>query len=150
MGLIIGTMYVRRSIYIEASPERVWQEFIDFDRLNRWFGKGHQLEAYEPLTGTTVTLSVEIDGERRAFGGSIVVFDVAQELSFESNWHPPYESPVPTFFTIRLTPLYEGTQVEIFHHGFERFGAEAADNLQDYESGWTVHHLTALRSLVTS
>ncbi len=31
---------------------------------------------------------------------------------------------------------------------FERLGSEAADNLQGYEEGWTVRHLTALRSIV--
>jgi hypothetical protein len=37
--------------------------------------------------------------------------------------------------------------IEIFHHGFERMGAEAADNLQDYEGGWDIKHLKALRVL---
>ncbi len=40
--------------------------------------------------------------------------------------------------------------VELFHHGFERLGAEAADNLQGYEEGWDIKHLKALRSIVTS
>ena len=44
--------------------------------------------------------------------------------------------------------LNEATMVELFHHGFERLGAEAADNLQGYEEGWDVKHLKALRSIV--
>ena len=46
--------------------------------------------------------------------------------------------------------LLEGaaTQVEIFHHGFERLGVEAADNLQGYEEGWDIKHLKALRGLI--
>ena len=38
--------------------------------------------------------------------------------------------------------------VELFHHGFERLGADAADNLEAYESGWDVKHLKALRASV--
>ena len=76
------------------------------------------------------------------------MFDHAREVTFENNWREPYSWPVPTFWTIRLTPLYDGTLVEIFHHGFERLGKAAADNLQGYEEGWDVKHLKALRSLV--
>ena len=54
----------------------------------------------------------------------------------------------PAIWTIRLTPLYEGTMVEIFHHGFERLGPEAADNLQGYEDGWDIKHLKTLRAIV--
>ena len=70
------------------------------------------------------------------------------EVTFECNWQEPYSWPVPTFWTIRLTPSYDGTLVELFHHGFERLGKEAADILQGYEEGWDVKHLKALRSLV--
>jgi hypothetical protein len=38
--------------------------------------------------------------------------------------------------------------VELFHHGFERLGADAADQLQNCEAGWDVHHLAALRAIV--
>jgi hypothetical protein len=55
---------------------------------------------------------------------------------------------VPTLWTIRLTPIYDATLVEIFHHGFERLGVDAADNLEGYESGWDVKHLKALRAIV--
>ncbi len=55
---------------------------------------------------------------------------------------------VPTIWTIRLTPIDDSTMVELFHHGFERFGAEAADYLEEYEDGWDGKHLKALRSCV--
>jgi len=57
-------------------------------------------------------------------------------------------TPVSTLWTIRLTPLYDGTHVEIFHHGFERLGTEAAYNLECFEEGWDIKHLKALRSIV--
>ena len=38
--------------------------------------------------------------------------------------------------------------VEFFHHGFERLGADAADELEGYEEGWGLTHLASLRSLV--
>ena len=90
-----------------------------------------------------------LDGKRRHYGGRVIVFEPAREVSFESNWSDaPLTWPVPTIWTIRLTALYEGTMVEIFHHGFERLGREAADNLEGYEEGWDVKHLKALRAIV--
>jgi uncharacterized protein YndB with AHSA1/START domain len=148
MGITISLLNVRRSILIQASPERVWQEFESFERLAAWFGIGHQLHRFEPQLGGAVELSVEIDGTRRYFGGPVVVLEPVRELTLENNWAPPNDWPVPTFFTLRLTPLYDGTMVEIFHHGFERLGAAAADILQGYEEGWNIDHLAALRSII--
>ena len=48
MGMTISNLHVRRSGFINATPSRVWQEFLDFDRFHAWFGRGHTLEAYTP------------------------------------------------------------------------------------------------------
>lgn len=148
MGIAIGPLNVRRSMLIQAPPGRVWQEFESFERIAAWFGRGHELHRFEAKLGGEVEMSVEIGGERRHFGGPVVVFEREREVTLESNWREPHAWPVPTFFTFRLTPLYDGTLVEIFHHGFERLGADAADNLEGYEEGWDVKHLTALRAIV--
>ena len=148
MGMAIGPLHVRRSILIEALPSRVWQEFESSDQIKAWLNLGHVVHQFEPDVGGAVEMSVEIDGERRYYGGRVLVVERERELSFESQWREPHNWPVPTFWTIRLTALYGGTQVEIFHHGFERLGLEAADNLQGYEEGWDVKHLKALRTIV--
>ncbi len=147
MGIEIGRLAVRRSIFIKASPERVWREFGSFEAISAWLGTGHTLHSFDPRPGGLAELSVEIDGERRYYDWRISVMEPARELSFENNWHPPHQWAVPTFITFRLTPLYDGTHVELFHHGFERLGADAADNLEGYESGWNLRHLTALRAI---
>jgi len=149
MGIEVSLLNVRRSILIKASPERVWREFQSFERINTWFGRGHQIHTFEPRLNGRVRMSVEIGGKRQCFGGPMIVFEPEREMTFENNWEEaPFAWPVPTFMTIRLTPLYDATLVEIFHHGFERLGADAADNLQGYEEGWDVKHLKALRSIV--
>jgi uncharacterized protein YndB with AHSA1/START domain len=148
MVLEIGVLHVRRSVWLRATPTRVWDEFASTPRLAVWFGLGHTLEGYDPGEGGRIDLSVEIDGERRAFGGRIVVSEPGRELSFENNWSSPHDWPQPTYITIRLTPLYEGTLVELFHHGFERLGSEAGEMLEGFEVGWGMNHLTALREVV--
>lgn len=140
----IGPLHVRRSGLIEASPNRVWDEFGSFERMNAWFGQGQTLERYEPKLGGEVLLSVEIEGKRAGFGGEIVVFSEAKELTYLNNWEND-GWVVPTAITIRLTPYFGHTHVELFHHGFERLGATAAAQLAGYEAGWDSHHTDALR-----
>jgi uncharacterized protein YndB with AHSA1/START domain len=148
MGIEISRLHVRRSSFIEATPRRVWQEFVSFERLEAWFGTGHKLERFEPKLGGEMELSIEVESGAEFFGGSILVFDEATELSFENNWKSERAWVVPTFVTIRLTPLYQGTLVELFHHGFERLGTLAAGQLESFEAGWTSGHLVALREIV--
>lgn len=147
MGIQIGALHVRRSGLVRATPERVWQEFETFDRLAAWFGRGHQLDVYEPERGARIRFSEEFDGVKRAFGGTILVFEPARELSFSTNWETdPW--PVSTLVTLRLTALYDACHVELFHHGFERLGADAGAELEGYEAGWDTRHLEALRAIV--
>lgn len=147
MGIEIGALYVRRSSLVQATPDRVWQEFGSFDRLAAWFGRGHRLELYQPELGGRILLSVENDGAKRAYGGPILVFEPGRELTFSNNWEAD-GWPVPTLLTLRLTPLYDACLVELFHHGFERLGRDAAAELEGYEAGWHSRHLEALKAIV--
>ena len=148
MGTQIGALHVRRSIFIQAPPALVWQEFESAERIKNWLNLGHTVHKFEPRVNGQVEMSVEIEGEQRYYGGRVLIFEPNQEVTFESQWRAPHSWPVPTFWTIRLTPLYDGTQVEIFHHGFERLGSDAADNLEGYEEGWDIRHLKALRAII--
>jgi uncharacterized protein YndB with AHSA1/START domain len=148
MGSEIGRFAVRRSTFIKAMPSRVWQEFATLDSFRAWFGTGHTLEKFEPRPGGEVRLCVTVDGERRGFGGRIVAFEEGREITFEDNWDAPHAWSLPTFITIRLSSLYDGTHVELFHHGFERLGAKAGELLEGYEAGWDAHHLEALRAAI--
>ena len=107
------------------------------------------MHTFEPKLGGKVAMSVDVDGERAHYGGEVLVFEPEREITFSSQWEGRLAWPVPTFWTVRLTELYGGTQVEIFHHGFERLGADAADNLEGYEGGWDITHLKALREIIS-
>jgi uncharacterized protein YndB with AHSA1/START domain len=154
MGLEIGRLAVRRSAFIRAVPARVWREFESEERIRGWLDRGHMLHRIEPRVGGAARFSVEIDGERRYFGGAVLICDAQRELSLESQWEKPWDADYsrlpPSYWTFRLTPLYAGTLVEIFHHGFELAGAGAADALEGYEQGWDTKHLLALRAVVES
>jgi len=150
MGTEIGPLSVRRSVWIDATPDRVWEEFGSLERMRRWFGTGHTLVRYEPRVGAEVeTDAGQGDGEDLYFVGRVVVFDPPSELTFEQDWvgHGWKAAPL---VTIRLTPLDAGTLVELFHHGFDALGPDAAENHRGFEAGWTMRQLDALRELVAS
>jgi len=148
MGTEIGPLAVRRSIWINATPERVWQELESFERMKLWFGTGHTLVKYEPRVGGMVeTDAGELEGEALRFGGQVTVFDPPRELTFENDWFG-HGWAAPSLITIRLTPALGGTVVELFHHGFERVGGDAGENHRGFEGGWTIRQLEALRQIV--
>jgi uncharacterized protein YndB with AHSA1/START domain len=148
MATSIGPLSVRRSIWIDAAPGRVWEEFESLERMRAWFGTGHTLVNYEPRVGAEVeTDAGELDGERLLFVGRVVVFDPPRELTFEQDWIG-HGWKAPPLVTIRLRPLDDGTLVELFHHGFEALGPDAAEEHRGFEGGWTIRQLEALRERV--
>ncbi len=144
----IDALVVRRSMFIRATRERVWEEFETFERMAAWWGTGHTLQAYEPRAGGRIEMEVEVEGEMRRFGGRILAFERARELTFEDQWIPPREWPAPVFITLRLTAHGDGTLVEMIVHGFERFGEQAGERHRGLEKGWSTRQLEVLRQLV--
>ena len=145
MATKIGALAVRRSIFINAKPERVWQEFENLERMKGWYGTGHSLVTYEPHVGGLV--ETDAGGEKLRFAGRVTVFNPPRELTFEQDWIG-HGWTAASLITIRLTPFRGGTLVELFHHGFERLGGDPAEHLAGFESGWTTRQLEALRGLV--
>jgi uncharacterized protein YndB with AHSA1/START domain len=146
---VLSPLHIRRSIWIAASPERIWQEFETFDRMAAWFGTGHRLVRFDPGPGGRVEL--EIDGEWRGssrWGGAITVWDPPPELTFEDRWMPDLGWEGPMLLTFRLTAYNAGTLVELFIHDIEATGPGAAETHAGGEGGWTVRHLAKLKEIV--
>jgi len=155
-----SVLVVRRSIHILAPPQRVWEEFTSFERMNRWWGftigtpeagkpTGQRLETYEPRVGGRIEMGVMFNGAPMRYGGIITVFEPGRELTFECDWIPNQGWLRPTLLTIRLTPALGGTLVELTHHGFERTGDSGSDDHAAYEGGWSMVQLNALRRVVS-
>ena len=98
----ISQYHVRRSTWIAAPPDVVWEEMTAFERMRRWYGTGHTLTAYEPRVGGIVETTVELDGEPHRFRGEILTFEPGRELTFEQLWVGS-DWQGPTMVTIRLS-----------------------------------------------
>jgi uncharacterized protein YndB with AHSA1/START domain len=150
MGTTIGPLAVRRSVWINAPPERVWREFETFERFAAWFGTGHELITYEPWVGGWVEIDCGPSGGKypTRFGGNVVVFDPPNELTFEDAWIPDIGWDAPMLLTLRLTPHLDGTHVELFVHRFEGLGPTGPGEHRGYEGGWTTLQLNHLKRIV--
>jgi uncharacterized protein YndB with AHSA1/START domain len=150
MGTQPGSLVVRRSIWIDAPPERVWEEFETFETMKQWFGTGHTLVAYEPHVGGWVeTDPSSVQGGPLTFAGRVTVFDPPRELTFEQDWIG-HGWAAPSLITFRLTATLGGTLVELLHHGFERLGADGPENHRGFEEGWGMTQLEALLERVSN
>ncbi|NKB32393.1 MAG: hypothetical protein GKR91_04775 [Pseudomonadales bacterium] len=149
MGIEIGSLCVRRCAQINAPAQRIWEEFESIEKLSAWYGIGHKIESFQPGLDGEISMSVEIEGRRRPYGGKIIVWEPGAEFSIDDNWYDEDMAwPVNTFITIRLSEYNGETLVELFHHGFERLGSDAATQHEGYEAGWKNQHLMALKKIV--
>lgn len=158
-GKVQSILVVRRSIHIRALPERVWEEFTSFERMNRWWGviigipeagkpNGQRLITYEPRVGGHVEMEVLYQGVPLRYGGKILVFEAGRALTFECDWIPNQGWLRPTLLTIQLTVALGGTLVELMHHGFEHTGPGGSDEHAGYEGGWSMTQLNALKGVI--
>jgi uncharacterized protein YndB with AHSA1/START domain len=152
----IGKLAVRRSIEIEAAPERVWQEFESQERLQLWYStKGGAVMpcyslTYEPRVGGEFSTRVHHGDNEIQFTGKVVAFDPPRELTVEMGPIPAVGGHTEvTLISFLLHALEAGrTKMEIVHHGFEAFGDEAERVYRMFEGGWNMAVPTALKNLV--
>jgi uncharacterized protein YndB with AHSA1/START domain len=138
MDTVTSTALYERTIAIDASPETVWEFFVDPQKLVRWMGIDAELDPQhggiyrcDVIPGHTARGEyVEVDKPHR------VVFTWGWEAgpNGEENAVPPGTSTVE----IELIPNGEGTTLRFNHYGLP--GAEAA---QSHGHGWD-HYLARL------
>ena len=148
MATEMGELAVRRSIAIEAPPERIWEEFTNAERMQRWFLC--QRLVLEPQVGGRFETEGDHGATHYVFGGKVVTYDPPRELTVEWGWIPS-RWPDVTLLTFRLLPEDDGrTRVEIIHHGFERLLDRAREVYGSFEGGWDLSELEALKRVVES
>ena len=136
---------VRKSILVQASPERAFEVFTA--RLDRWWPKTHGIgkapvreSIIEPFVGGRWYARCEDDTE--VVVGHVHIWQPPERLviSWEvsAKWKP---DPRPTFCSeveVRfIRDAAARTRVELEHRNFERMGAEAGDKMRkDVDGGW--------------
>jgi uncharacterized protein YndB with AHSA1/START domain len=142
---------VVQDVFIEASPETVWEFVATEDGIKQWLGP----RTYHAHKGAAIDFHVKTpdDGEF-VMSGEVVTFNPPHELAFTwtqetiggDTW------PEPTLVTITLEPKNGGTYVKLVHSGFEKLPVSIAREEYDgYVTGWEVRPvLQHLKTLVES
>jgi uncharacterized protein YndB with AHSA1/START domain len=130
---------IEREVYVEASPEVVFEVVSSPDHVQQWWpDEAH----YEPVPGSVGDI---VFGDRDAGGGvaSFTVVDAHPPRRFSFRWtHPEGEPAVEgnsLLVTFELAPSGGGTLLKMTESGFREMGWEVALLEQQYHehgSGW--------------
>ena len=135
---------VRKSIFVEASPEHAFDVFTA--GIGRWWPKTHKIgdadldkPVIEPLSGGR-WYQLGVDGSECDIG-KVLVWDppsrlvLIWQLTAEFQYDPDLVTEVEVLFT----PEGEGTRVDLEHRHLERLGdtAEKMREAVDSPGGWS-------------
>jgi uncharacterized protein YndB with AHSA1/START domain len=133
---------IEREIYVEASPETVFEVVSSPDHLKEWWPDDARYEATPGSTGEIVFGDRDGDGTVVQF----TVVDAQPPRTFSFRWtHPVGETATEgnsLLVTFDLTPSGGGTLLRMTETGFREMGWEVAlleQQYQDHVTGWAFY-----------
>ena len=130
---------IKREIYVEASPEVVFEVVSSPEHLKQWWPDD---AVYAVEAGSAGEI---VFGERGA-GGTVVSFTVVEARpprSFSFRWtHPAGDTAAEgnsLLVTFELSPSGDGTLLSMTETGFREMGWEAAvleHEYREHNTGW--------------
>jgi uncharacterized protein YndB with AHSA1/START domain len=143
---------IEREMYVEASPEIVFDVVSNPDHVKQWWPDDAR---YEPAPGAVGDI---VFGDCAA-GGTVVAFTVVEVKPphrFSFRWTHPADQPAAQdnslLVTFELAPSGAGTLLKFTESGFRERGWEAAlleEQYQEHVIGWD-QFLPRLVSYVTT
>jgi uncharacterized protein YndB with AHSA1/START domain len=146
----LGTL--EREIYVDATPETVFDVVSDPKHVREWWPDE---ASYDVTTGATGQI---VFGDPEAAGGvvALTVLEVDRPRSFTFRWtQAPGETGVEgnsLLVTFALTPEGGGTRLRMTETGFREMGWEVAvleQQYREHETGWD-HFLPRLATYAAS
>src|SRR3954470_9220045 len=130
---------IEREIYVEASPEVVFDVVSSPTHVREWWPDQAR---YEPVPGSVGEI---VFGDSHA-GGAVVAFtvvDAQPPRRFAFRWTHPKGEPAAEgnslLVTFELTPSGGGTLLKMTERGFREMGWEVAvleEQYREHVSGW--------------
>ena len=130
---------IEREVYVEASPQVVFDVVSRPEHLRHWWPDDAH---YEPTTGSVGEI---VFGDPDAGGGAaaFTVVDVQPPRTFSFRWTHPREEVAregnSLLVTFDLTPSGDGTVLRMTESGFREMGWEVAvleQQYQEHVTGW--------------
>jgi len=125
---------VTRTVFVRATPARVWAALTQEDLVAQWFGQEASLP--DLRAGGEGTFGFAGDGD---FAVRIEEYDEPHVFAFTWADRPGVDLRPDSSTLVRFTlaPEGEGTVLTVVESGFERLGDEAHDAMVNNRSGWT-------------
>jgi uncharacterized protein YndB with AHSA1/START domain len=135
---------VRKSIRVEATPERAFDVFTS--GIGRWWPKSHKIgpadldrPIIEPCEGGR-WYELDVDGSECDIG-KVVVWDPPARLllAWQLNAEWKFDPSLVTEVEVLFTPEGSGTRVDLEHRDLERLGetAQGFREAIDAPGGWS-------------
>ena len=129
---------IEREIYVEASPEVVFEVVSSPEHVQRWWPDEAR---YEPVAGSTG--EILFGGRPGGATVQITVLEAQPPRTFSFRWTQPAGEPAAPgnslLVTFELTPSGGGTLLKMTESGFREIGWEVAlleQQFQEHVSGW--------------
>ena len=116
------TITIHQSIYIQASPQQVYQLYLDAD-------------LHASITGGPAQIEAKVGGQMQAYGDYITgtFIELIPNKKIVQTWKASEEKwthPEPSILTLTFKPEREGTIIELLQENVP------ADLQEDFEKGW--------------
>ena len=142
----LGT--IERELYIDATPEIVFDVISNPERVVEWWPDVATYEAQPGSTGDIVFGDPDTDGKTV----TLTVVEVESPTTFSFRWSHPADERAAAgnslLVTFHLVPSGSGTQLRFVETGFREMvwdRGELEDNFEDHVRGWD-HFLPRLAS----
>ena len=142
---------IEREIYVEASPEVVFEVVSSPEHVRRWWPDEAR---YEPVAGSTG--EILFGGRPGGATVQITVLEAQPPRTFSFRWTQPAGEPAAPgnslLVTFELTPSGGGTLLKMTESGFREMGWEIAlleQQYQEHVTGWDFY-LPRLASYVAT
>jgi len=121
-----------KTIYLKATPEKVWRHLTDKELLARWFHETNR-DLSDKVSFDYLSFHEDKD-DRKLMSGDVVTFEPPRKLvhTFTHQWL----EGVITTVTWDLLAVDGGTQLTMTHAGFTKLSG-----LADHDKGWDEHFL---------
>ena len=132
---------------LPAPPSRVWEAFVDSDRLARWWGPtGFSIPSlrFEPRVGEGYRIEMQPpEGDSFHVAGEFRAVDPPERLAFTFRWEPPDPDDVKNVAELVLREAGESTELMLVQAPFKTEARRAL-----HHDGWS-ESLDKLEALVS-
>lgn len=124
---------IEKSLFLKASPERVWDFLTRPELLARWF---HPSDTELVPGAAYALLSNNGDGTKVCWGDVLEAEPPTRLVySFTHQWLEGHKTRVEW----TLAPVANGTLLKLVHDGFEGAKTDIFESLCDHDAGWDEH-----------